>query len=225
MNIVFLCSGGGGNLKFLEFAVRRGWIGDARISAVIGDRECGGLFFARENGISTYQHDFSLDRQGDLANFLKRFSPNVIVTNVHRILSSKFVEEFSGRLINLHYSLLPSFSGLIGVRPIREALAYGVKFVGVTAHYVDEGVDTGRPIVQAAIPVFEEDGEDELMDVVFRCGCVSLVTAFREVLRVPMGGIARPVLNVKGRNVIFNPPVNEKDEFSDEVFWMRLKAL
>jgi len=76
-----------------------------------------------------------------------------------RILSKEFVRRFQGRILNIHPSLLPSFPGL---NAQRQALEYGVKFSGCTVHFVDEGVDTGPIIVQAVVPVLEDDTVESL---------------------------------------------------------------
>jgi phosphoribosylglycinamide formyltransferase-1 len=76
-----------------------------------------------------------------------------------RVLGSAFVRRFAGRLVNIHPSLLPAFPGLHGVR---QALAAGVSVSGCTVHFVEEGVDSGPIVAQAAVPVFEDDTETTL---------------------------------------------------------------
>ncbi len=78
-----------------------------------------------------------------------------------RILPPAFVERFAGRIINVHPSLLPSFPGL---HAQRQALEAGVRVAGCTVHFVDEGVDTGPVIVQAAVPVHPADDEEALSE-------------------------------------------------------------
>lgn len=75
----------------------------------------------------------------------------MIMTNIHRILSSRVVERCRGRLVNLHYSLLPMFGGLIGMDPIRRAIEAGCRFVGTTVHHVVEAVDAGPVISQTVL--------------------------------------------------------------------------
>lgn len=76
-----------------------------------------------------------------------------------RILSPLFVRTFSGRIMNIHPALLPSFPGL---HAQRQALDYGVKISGATVHFVDEGVDTGPIIIQKAVEVLDNDTEESL---------------------------------------------------------------
>jgi len=85
----------------------------------------------------------------------------VCLAGYMRILSGAFVAHFAGRLLNIHPSLLPAFPGL---RPHRQALEHGVKVSGATVHFVDEGVDTGPIVLQAAVPVRVEDTETTLSD-------------------------------------------------------------
>ena len=76
-----------------------------------------------------------------------------------KILSPKFVSRFSGKIINIHPSLLPAFPGL---HSQRKALLAGVQITGCTVHYIDDGVDTGPIILQAAVPVLPGDNENSL---------------------------------------------------------------
>jgi phosphoribosylglycinamide formyltransferase-1 len=76
-----------------------------------------------------------------------------------RLLSPYFVAAFPNRILNIHPSLLPSFPGL---ESQRQALEYGVKFAGCTVHFVDENLDAGPIVLQAAVPVKDDDTEDTL---------------------------------------------------------------
>lgn len=78
-----------------------------------------------------------------------------------RILSPAFVRAYKNRIINLHPALLPSFPG---INAARQALEYGVKYTGVTIHFVDEGVDTGPIILQSVVPVHDDDTENTLLE-------------------------------------------------------------
>jgi phosphoribosylglycinamide formyltransferase-1 len=85
----------------------------------------------------------------------------VVLAGFMRVLTDEFLQEFPGRVMNIHPALLPSFPGL-GVR--LKAIEYGVRFSGCTVHFVDAGVDTGPIIIQAAVPVYPDDTEEELKD-------------------------------------------------------------
>lgn len=83
----------------------------------------------------------------------------VCLAGFMRVLTPRFIREFKNRIMNIHPALLPSFPG---TRGNRQANDYGVKFSGVTVHFVDEGTDTGPIIIQAVVPVYDEDTEETL---------------------------------------------------------------
>ena len=83
----------------------------------------------------------------------------VALAGFMRILHDGFLSHYAGRVVNVHPALLPAFPGLHGPR---QALEYGVKWAGATVHFVDAGVDTGPIILQAAVPVMDDDTEDTL---------------------------------------------------------------
>lgn len=78
-----------------------------------------------------------------------------------RILSPYFVRAYKNRIVNIHPALLPSFPGM---HAARQALESGVKFTGCTVHFVDEGIDTGPTILQAVVPVLDDDDEESLLE-------------------------------------------------------------
>ena len=83
----------------------------------------------------------------------------VVLAGFMRILTPYFVGHFAGRIMNIHPALLPSFPG---AHAHRDVLAYGVKVSGCTVHFVDEGTDSGPIIMQAAVPVLDDDTEETL---------------------------------------------------------------
>jgi phosphoribosylglycinamide formyltransferase-1 len=78
-----------------------------------------------------------------------------------RILSPFFVRAYKNRIMNLHPALLPLFPG---IHAAKQALDFGVKFTGCTVHFVDEGVDTGPIILQAVVPIYDDDTEETLLE-------------------------------------------------------------
>ncbi|SFG21135.1 Folate-dependent phosphoribosylglycinamide formyltransferase PurN [Duganella sp. CF458] len=226
--VVFLCSGGGGNLRFIHQAMAQGWFGAVALAAVITDRECPANAFARSVGIHETCIDFSDAGQAALLAALDAFQPDLVITTVHRILAGAVTDQYRGRLVNLHYSLLPAFGGAIGARPIRDALAFGVRFVGVTVHDVDETLDGGKPLVQAVIPVRDGDDADQLMDLVFRCGCLALAAGVNLRLRGQDADVqaqaGEEAVLLKQRLCMFSEAVSGFPQIASEAFWTALRG-
>jgi phosphoribosylglycinamide formyltransferase 1 len=82
-----------------------------------------------------------------------------------RIVGKPLINAFRNRIMNVHPALLPSFPGLHGQK---QALDYGVKISGCTVHFVDEGMDTGPIIIQAAVPVYDHDTEETLSERILK---------------------------------------------------------
>lgn len=82
-----------------------------------------------------------------------------------RMLGTQFIERFRGKILNIHPSLLPAFPGL---EVQRKALEHGVKISGCTVHFVDEGLDSGPIVMQAAVPVYDSDTEETLAERILR---------------------------------------------------------
>jgi len=159
--IVILISGRGSNM---EAIVRAGL--PAEVAAVVSNRaDAAGLKFAGQAGVSTQVVD---ERQSpareafevELANAIDRHSPDLVaLAGFMRVLGADFVRRYSGRLVNIHPSLLPAFPGL---HTHRRALQEGVKLHGCTVHFVTSQVDHGPIIAQAAVPVRVGDSEATL---------------------------------------------------------------
>jgi phosphoribosylglycinamide formyltransferase-1 len=107
-----------------------------------------------------------------------------------RIVKKPLVDAFQNRIMNIHPALLPSFPGLHGQK---QAVDYGVRISGCTVHFVDEGVDTGPIIIQAAVPVHPEDTEETLSERILRLEH----KIFPEAIRL----FAEGRLKVEGRKV------------------------
>lgn len=203
-------------MRFIHQCIESGWLSNARLTAVITDRVCPANAYAQSHSIEQRCFDFLADGHARLVEYLMATQPDIVISNIHRILQPELVEMFTERIINLHYSLLPSFAGSIGTAPIKQAIAYGAKFTGVTVHKVTEIVDAGPPLVQVSIPIHAaEQFNEKLMDTVFRCGCLALLTALS-----PIPESVPQVAAVGGRTCSFSS-LNMNIE--DEVFWMNLK--
>ncbi|NSL56694.1 phosphoribosylglycinamide formyltransferase [Uliginosibacterium aquaticum] len=161
-NIVILLSGRGSNME----AIARAGIPGARIAAVISNRpDAKGLEIARSFGIETLALDHKAHASREafdaaLAAEIERFEPDLVVlAGYMRILTDAFVRRFEGRMLNIHPSLLPSFTGL---HTHRRAIEAGVKVAGTTVHFVTPELDDGPIVIQAVVPVLPEDNEDSL---------------------------------------------------------------
>lgn len=221
MKVAFLCSGGGGNLRFVHHAVRSGWLDTLQICAVFSDRECGANAYARAQGLPTEVLDFDGGQRSVLMR-LQSVSPDLVVTTVHKILTNDIVQAFRGHLVNLHYALLPAFGAKIGDRPVRAALEYGARFVGITVHFVDEGVDTGRPILQAVTDAAPGADLATLMNVLFRAGCVGLLNSL-SALASPTAQGSTSSIRLGGQVVHFNPPVSMAASLEQDAGWEFLR--
>jgi phosphoribosylglycinamide formyltransferase-1 len=167
-NIVILISGGGSNMaSIVRTAQRENWSSrlPARVAAVISNRpEAGGLAIARDLGIATDVLDhrqFAERSQFDaaLAERIDRHDPQgrpalVVLAGFMRVLTKEFVERFAGRLVNIHPSLLPAFTGL---HTHQRALDAGCKVAGATVHMVTAELDDGPILAQAVVPVLKGD--------------------------------------------------------------------
>ena len=147
-------------------AIVRAAIPDAHLAAVIANRpDAGGLVFAREHGITTAVVDHKVHASREafdaaLAAVIDSHAPDLVVlAGFMRVLTPAFVAHYAGRLINIHPSLLPSFPGL---RTHARALEAGVKLHGATVHFVTDDLDCGPIIIQAAVPVRDDDDEQRL---------------------------------------------------------------
>ena len=140
----------------------------AEIALVISDREDAHILeSAREKGlVATYVNPGPFRTKLDDASeeqYIEALQTAkvdlVVLAGFMRILKGKFLQAFQDRVINIHPSLLPAFTGL---EAWKQALDYGVKITGCTAHLVDQGVDTGTILGQTEVPVQDDDDSDSL---------------------------------------------------------------
>ena len=164
-NIVILISGRGSNMEAVVRAcASEGW--PARVAAVLSNRaDAQGLGFARAHGISTAVVDHKAFAQREefdatLARTIDGFVPDVVVlAGFMRILTDGFVKRYEGRMLNVHPSLLPAFTGL---NTHRRAIEAGCKLAGATVHFVTPTLDHGSIIAQAVVPVLAGDTPEVL---------------------------------------------------------------
>lgn len=160
-----LASGGGTNLQSIIDRCEDGSL-DAEIVLVLSNNpEAGALQRAKRHRLTSLcidhrQFSSREDFDGALIKALQeRGVELVVLAGFMRLISPVFLAAYPQRIINIHPALLPAFPGL---HVQRKALEYGARFSGCTVHFVDDGVDTGPIIIQAVVPVLEDDTEETL---------------------------------------------------------------
>ncbi len=165
--LIVLISGGGSNMAALHQACLDPAYG-AQIVAVGSDRpDIAGLAYAGEHGLETftcalpdYPDRESWDR--GLCGQVASYQPDLVIcAGFLKLLGPTFLDQFGGRTLNTHNSLLPAFPG---VRGPQDAVEYGVKVAGATLFIVDAGVDTGVIVAQCVVPVDFDDDADSLLE-------------------------------------------------------------
>ena len=160
-----LLSGRGSNFEALAESISAGRIPNAEIALVLSNREgAPGIDRAKARGLATrVVPSKGLEREAydrQVVAALREANVDLIcLAGYMRLLSPYFVAAFPQRILNIHPSLLPSFPGL---ESQKQALEYGVKFAGCTVHFVDENLDAGPIVLQAAVAVEDNDTEDLL---------------------------------------------------------------
>ncbi len=160
-----LLSGRGSNFEAIADSIAAGRIPNAEIAVVISNRaEAPGIQKARERGLdarvipSKGLEREAYDRQV-VAVMEEKKVDLVCLAGFMRLLSPYFVERFRYRILNIHPALLPAFPGL---EAQKQALEWGVKVSGASVHFVDENLDAGPIIVQAVVPVHDDDTVETL---------------------------------------------------------------
>jgi phosphoribosylglycinamide formyltransferase-1 len=166
MILAVLVSGRGSNLQAILDEARAGRLNGAEVRVVISDVPTApALDRARAAGVEALgidrrEHASREAFEAALVEALReRGVDTVVLAGFMRLLGPRFLAAFPDRVVNIHPSLLPAFPGMHGVR---QALAYGAKVAGCTVHLVDEGTDSGPVLLQAAVPVREDDDEASL---------------------------------------------------------------
>ena len=168
-NIVILISGGGSNMAaIVRAAERERWQEKygAGVAAVLSNKaDARGLVFAQEHGIATavLDHQAYASREDFDAALMAAINTHqpalVVLAGFMRILTPGFVAHYAGRLLNIHPSLLPAFTGL---HTHRRAIEAGCRFAGATVHQVTAELDHGPILAQAVVPVLPGDDEAAL---------------------------------------------------------------
>ena len=210
--IAVLLSGRGSNFEALAESVAAGRIPGAEIAVVISNREgAPGTARATERGIpakvipSKGLEREAYDRQ--VAAVLGEYKVDLVcLAGYMRLLSPFFVAAYRGRILNIHPSLLPAFPGL---ETQRQALEYGVRLSGCTVHFVDENLDAGPVILQAAVPVLDDDTSETLAERILK----EEHRIYTDAVRLVLEGRYR----MEGRRVIHLPQAAHKVEVAKEI--------
>ncbi len=202
--LVVLISGQGSNLEAL-IAARDAGVLAADIAAVISNRpQAPGLQKAVAAGIPTVvvDHCDYPDREAfdaALAEEIDAHAPDaVVLAGFMRILTDGFVRRYQGRMVNIHPSLLPAFPGL---KTHQRALEEGVRIHGCTVHFVTPELDHGPVIIQAAVPVFDDDNEETL--------AARVLQAEHRIYPLAVRWLIEGRLRLEGRRVRLNATAGE----------------
>ncbi len=194
LRVAVLASGRGSNFRALAEAAAGGRIPAAVVVLVTDRAGAGALAIARELGIEAVvlepgQHPSrEAHEKAVIAALEERRVGLVCLAGYMRLVSPGFVAPSRVALLNIHPSLLPAFPGL---HPQRQALEHGARVSGATVHFVDDGVDTGPIVLQAAVPVMTDDTEATLAARILARGAPSLPGG-RPALRAGTARAPRP---------------------------------
>ena len=181
-----LLSGRGSNFEAIADSIAAGRI-NAGIAVVIANRpKARGLEIAGQRGLNAVcLPSKGLDRETYDRLLVQELRKNqvdlVCLAGFMRLLSACFVREYQGRILNIHPSLLPAFPGLDAQY---QALEHGVKITGCTVHFVDEHLDSGPIVLQAAVPVLDDDTVESLSERILK----EEHRIYSEAIRIVLGG-------------------------------------
>jgi phosphoribosylglycinamide formyltransferase-1 len=205
--IAILVSGRGSNLQAIIDNIENGSV-NAEIVVVISDQaDAYALDRARKHKIPAVHIDVKKYKTRDaydaalVEELKKRKTDLVCLAGFMRIITPMVIKAFPNRIMNIHPSLLPAFPGL---HVQKKALNHGVKFSGCTVHFVDEGMDTGPIIIQAVVPVLDNDTEDGLSERILK--------QEHKIYSRAIQLFAEGRLAIEGRRVIVTGMTDKKDE-------------
>lgn len=201
LRIGVLASGGGTNLQSIIDRCGDGSL-DAEIAIVICNNPgAGALERAARAGIQTrcINHREYESREGFDKAVVKALQEAgvelVVLAGFMRIITQTFIDAFPDRVINIHPALLPSFPGM---HVQQQAIDYGARFSGCTVHFVDGGVDTGPILIQAVVPVMQDDTAETL--------AARILEQEHSIYPRAIQLIAEGRVQVNGRQVTISPP-------------------
>lgn len=207
LRLGILASGGGTNLQAIIDQCQAGLV-PAEVAVVLSNKpQAGALDRARQAGIpvAIVEHRTHPDREAfdqAMVDVLKKNGVELVVlAGFMRILTRVFLEAFPQRIMNIHPALLPAFPG---IHAQRQTLDYGVKIAGCTVHFVDPGVDSGPIIIQAAVPVQDDDDETTLSR--------RILEQEHQIYPRAIQLFAEGRLRIEGRRVRITPPLMPEDQ-------------
>ena len=193
-----LASGGGTNFQAIVDRIERKELAAQVAILVTNNPQAFALQRAMKHGIPTkvIDHHGFADREAFERALIDELDARqvglVCLAGFMRLLSASFIREFPNRILNIHPSLLPAFPGLDAQH---QALAHGVKITGCTVHFVDEDLDAGPILIQAAVPVLNDDTVEALSARILR----EEHRIYSEAIRLALAGAYR----VEGRRIVF----------------------
>jgi phosphoribosylglycinamide formyltransferase-1 len=213
LNLGVLASGRGSNFQAIIDEIEKGRI-NAKIQLLIVDNSNAyAIERAKKHGIEYLvirPEEFSSkdDYYLKIADVLtKRSVGLVVLAGFMRIIGRNLIDAFPNRIMNIHPAILPAFPGLHGQMQARE---YGVKISGCTVHFVDEGMDTGPIIIQAAVPVYHDDTEETLSGRILKLEhkiYPEAIRLFSEGRLEVNGKIVKIKEDIHFDNALVNPPL------------------
>ncbi|WP_016990881.1 formyltransferase family protein [Flavobacterium sp. ACAM 123] len=218
--IVFLVSGGGGTLKFVFHALRQLDL-PIEIVGIISDRETEIEDFAIQSNIYYKQIVYRRSNPKELQSQLIDLKPDIIITNIHKIIDVETLLLFPSKFINLHYSLLPGFAGYIGMETVSKAEQQNVGFIGGTCHEVNEIVDAGTIIHQGCFAV-DWNKDLNIIDTVFKTSCCAILGGICTKLGVEQGNTNKLIINQK--EIFFSPKLPVSNINFENIFWENIKS-
>ncbi len=206
-----LASGNGSNLEALADAAERGTLGGPIVAVLSDVPDAFALERARRRGLPALALPTGRfrtrieDESPWLQALLDHGTEVVLCAGFMRRLHTTLLAPFAGRMLNIHPSLLPSFAGRDG---IGDALAHGVRVTGCTVHRVEEGIDSGPIVAQAAVEVLSDDTRDSLAERIHAAEHALYPGAVRQYVQLPW--------RLDGRRIVFGagdglqlPPTQE----------------
>jgi len=202
-----LISGSGSNLQAIIDRIEAGRLSAEIVVVVSNEPDAYGLTRARQHGLPNMviDHRQHPDRESFERQILEVLRAHqvelVALAGFMRMITSTLIDAFPHRIMNIHPAILPAFPG---THVWQQQLDYGIKFAGCTVHFVDRGMDTGPIIIQAVVPVLDEDTADTL--------AARILKQEHRIYSAAIQLFAEDRLRVQGRKVKVMPPIPVSEE-------------